>query len=609
VLQTMRSSAKYIFWFIAISFVGGFLLYETSGLFGRSAVTTTTAIASVNGEDISYQTYAAATQQRAQEEEQRLGRGLTLDERSRIDDEVFEQLVSQILLAQEYKRRGIRVSNEEIVEAARYSPPPQFLSAPELQTEGRFDLEKYQRFLASPAARQQGMLYQLENYYRTELPQQKLIDEVAGNVYVTDARLWQIYRDVHDSAQVSFVSFPVSALPDSAVAVSDDEIRRYYDAHKKELERPGRAEVSVLVIPRTITKADSDAVRNRVLALRQEIEGGAKFEDVAKRESADTVSGANGGDLGRGPKGRFVKPFEDAAFALKPGELSQPVLTNFGYHLIKVDDRKGDTVAVRHLLLRIQQSDSAATRTDRLADSLSTATAAAESPAKFDSAAHKLGLTAFKATAVEGSPVVLPNGMVAPSVSAWAFDGAKKGESSQLFDSEDGYFLARLDSVVAGGTPPLDQVRAEVREKVAAEKKLDQLMASARTFAQQAASSTLEQAAQQAGKQVEHSPMFNHFTPVTGLGRATAPIGAAFTLPVGAVSQPVKGADAVVVLRVDKRIESDRAEWEKQKAEQRSQVLQALRQQRIRGFMQSLRQEAKVKDHRKELLQAQRREA
>src|SRR5262245_32913197 len=154
----MQSAAKYIFWFLAITFVGGFLLAETSGLLGRTRVTTTTAVATVNGEDIPYQTWAQVKQQRAQEEEQRIGHALTLDERQRIDDEAFESLVSSILLQQEFKKRGIKVSDEEIVEAARYNPPPQFLQAPELQTEGRFDIEKYQRFISSPAARQQGLL-------------------------------------------------------------------------------------------------------------------------------------------------------------------------------------------------------------------------------------------------------------------------------------------------------------------------------------------------------------------------------------------------------------------------------------------------------------------
>ena len=69
-------------------------------------------------------------------------------------------------------------------------------------------------------------------------------------------------------------------------------------------------------------------------------------------------------------KGRFVPEFENAAYALKVGEISEPVLTPFGYHLIKVDEHKGDTIAIRHILLPITQSDSAATATDRRADEL-----------------------------------------------------------------------------------------------------------------------------------------------------------------------------------------------------------------------------------------------
>src|SRR5688572_28864289 len=237
----MRSAAKYVWIFLIIAFIGGFLLVETSGLLGRAPITTSTVVAEVNGRDIPYTTWANAVQQRVQQEEQQGGRGLTLDDRERLEAEVFEQMVSQILLEQEYERRGIRVTEDEIVAAAQYSPPPQLLQASELQTEGRFDIEKYQRFLRSPAARQQGLLYQMESYYRTEIPRQKLFEQIASDVYITDARLWQAYRDQHDSAQVTYVAFDPATIPDSAVAVTDVELRSYYDANRRELTRTGRA--------------------------------------------------------------------------------------------------------------------------------------------------------------------------------------------------------------------------------------------------------------------------------------------------------------------------------------------------------------------------------
>src|SRR5205085_9698958 len=131
---------------------------------------------------------------------------------------------------------------------------------------------------------------------------------------------------------------------------------------------PGRAILSVLYIPRTITASDTLTARDKAARLRAEIVGGGKFEDVAKRESGDTISGAQGGDLGKGGPGRFVPDFEKAAKALNVGEISQPVQTQFGYHLIRVDSRSGDTLALHHILVRVAPSDSAIALVDKKAD-------------------------------------------------------------------------------------------------------------------------------------------------------------------------------------------------------------------------------------------------
>src|SRR4051794_1171906 len=276
----MRASAKYIWIIIVVLFVGGFLLAQTSGLLGRAPVTTTTAVATVNGEDILATNWYQATQNLEQQESQQKGSTITLDERERLADQAFNQLVSDVLLRQEYKRRGISVTDDEILEAARYSPPPQLMQAPDLQTEGQFDPEKYQRFLRSPLARQQGLLFQLEQYYRQEIPKEKLFDQIATDVYVSEEELWRRWQDSHDTAQVSFVLFEPERISDSAVRVSDDEVRAYYDTHKKQFDRPGRAMVSVIMIPRVISAEDSAAVRARAQAIRARIIGGEKFEDV-----------------------------------------------------------------------------------------------------------------------------------------------------------------------------------------------------------------------------------------------------------------------------------------------------------------------------------------
>ncbi len=602
----MRASAKYIWIIIVVLFVGGFLLAQTSGLLGRAPVTSTTAVASVNGQDILATTWYQATQNLEQQATQASNQSISLDERHRLQDQAYDQLVTDALLAQEYRRRGITVTDDEILQAARFNPPPQLMQSPDLQTDGQFDPAKYQRFLRSPIARQQGLLLQLEQYYRTEIHKEKLFDQIANDVYVSDEQLWRRFQDAHDSAEVSFVAFGPDRISDSAVRVSDDEIRSYYDTHKKLFDRSGRAKVSILTIPRAVTAADSAAVRARAFALRARILGGEKFEDVARAESADSVSAAKGGSLGTGARGRFVAPFETAAYALKPGEISQPVLTQFGYHIIRLDSRKGDTLTLSHVLLRIAQSDSAAARTDRRADSLARMAANADQPSKFDSAARALRIPVLKAEAIEGNSLTV-NGQYIPSVGPWAFEGAKPGETSELFDAEDGYYLARLDSVVPGGTLGLDQAKNDIRTYLVRQKKIEALVPQAANVAKIAAASSLEQAAKVTNLQVVKTKAFTRVTGVPELAQAPEAVGAAFTLPVGVVSAPIKASGAVVVERVDNRAPASRAAFETQKEGLRQQAMAQLRQERVRDFLTNLKAVAKIDDRRKSVEASARR--
>lgn len=467
----MRGLAKYIWVLVALFFVGGFLLYETSGLIGRTQVTPTTAVAVVNGHEIMYRDYMSRVQSQIQQQQQQGGQALTEDDQRRIENSVFDQMVSDVLLNDEYRRRGIVVTDDEVREFARYAPPPWITSAPELQTNGQFDMQKYQRLLASPQAREGGLLLQLEDYYRSEIPREKLFDEISSGVYVTDAELWRAWRDQHDSAQVSYVGFVPS--PDAAAGknISDNDLRSYFDQHKSEFEGPGRARLSVVMLPRVVTAADTAAAKRLTDSLRTVIVSGkAKFEDVAKSQSADSASAVNGGDLGKGGKGRFVPEFEKAAYALPVGEVSQPVLSPFGFHLIRVDSKKGDTISVRHILIRITPSDTETTRIDREADAISKEAAQSEQGSKLDSVAKQYHLPIYHIDAFENQPATLDTRTI-PSVSAWAFGGtAKPGETSDLYDDDNGYYLARLDSLHAGGEPTFESVKNEVRARVAAQR-------------------------------------------------------------------------------------------------------------------------------------------
>lgn len=596
----MRGVAKYIWIFIFFAFVGGFLLADMSGLLGVGGVTPSTTVAEVNGEDIPYLAWESLTRQLVQQQEQQGGRSISFDERARLEQQAFDQLVTDALLRQEYERRGIGVTDEEIIAAAQFSPPPQFYSAPELQTDGRFDPDKYQRFLSSPVARQQGLLLQLESYYRSEIPRTKLFSQVATQQWLSDDELWRQYRDERDSAQVSFVAFRPTPDRIQATEVSDREAQDYYQRYSGRWDRPGRAVVSLVAISRVPSAADTAATVARLRELRREITSGeSSFADVARRESQDSASAAEGGDLGRGPRGRFVTAFEEAAFALRVNQISEPVRTSFGWHLIQVTERRADTLALRHILLRVQQGDSAATASDRQADRLAGIAAGSLDPNSFDEAAAELGLLVTQVPVVENQATVLA-GRPVRGVMGWAFSGTRVGEVSDILDDENGYYLARLDSLMPGGEQPFERVKSDIVQALKERKAADALVPQAEAFEREARQTSLEQAAAVAEVTVDETRPFNRLGFVQGLGVSNEAIGAAFGLPLDRPTM-VKTLDAVYVMRVDSRTAADSATFEENKAGLRASRLDALREERVRIFLDDLRREADIVDRRRQV--------
>jgi peptidyl-prolyl cis-trans isomerase C len=131
--------------------------------------------------------------------------------------------------------------------------------------------------------------------------------------------------------------------------IDDAELHKYYDAHANEFEQVKARHILIRAkgSPLPVKPGQKDLTEEEALAkvqdLRKQIAGGKDFAAVAKEESDDTGSGANGGDLGFFHRNQMVPAFETAAWALKPGELSEPVKTPFGYHLIKVEAHETKT--------------------------------------------------------------------------------------------------------------------------------------------------------------------------------------------------------------------------------------------------------------------------
>jgi parvulin-like peptidyl-prolyl isomerase len=517
-----------------------------------------------------------------------------------------EQLTRDVLIEHETRRLGITVTDQEIRDAAQTSPPPEVYQVAEFQTNGQFDPNKWRRFLQSGSS--PDFLLQLEARYRQQIPQVKLLQYVTADLYVSDAKLWRAYRDQHDSATIASLPIGPEQIPDSEVTPSDDDLARYYRAHEQDFKRPAAAWLSFVAVPRQPNATDTAAALARTTALRAEAAASlTKFADVARRESSDTGTGRQGGDLGwiKRNQAGFDTEFLAGLRRLGVGQVSAPVRSSFGYHLIRVDSARGDSVRVRHILVPIELAGAHRDSVESRADSLDRFAAERDSGWLLDSAAQRLGLPVGRAPKlIDGDRMVLGR-YVIPDVSVWAFERAP-GQTSPVIEGEVAYYVFRVDSATPAGITPLAEVRDQVIYQARLQKKAGLWRARAEQIAEQLKSSpTLQAGAAALGFRVDRFGPFSRLRPPPALQLEPRVIGAAFGLRVGQRSGVISGEHRAYIIELLARTSADSAAWVAQRDAQRESLLQAARQARVEQYLQALRQRAKVVDRRQEIFRAQ----
>jgi peptidyl-prolyl cis-trans isomerase D len=599
-MQAFRNAAKPLMVVVALTFFA-WLVVDLSGITGNTGLLTKTAVGKVNGQSIDSRTYQMAVQQTVDQRQRQSPGALGLEDQQDIRDQVWEQFVQSTVLQAEYKRRGITVSDDEIVDALRTSPPPEFQKIPEFQTDSQFDLAKYQRWLTSSVAQQ--YLPSLEAQYREQIERAKLLRVVTADIYLSDAALWEQYRDEHEQVKIGLAAIVArNIVPDSAVSVSEPEIAAYYKAHLNDFDRPATAYLSFVALPRLTTAADTAAARARVDSVRAEIAGGAPFADVARRESSDSVSAAQGGDLGEWTKGSMDPAFDSAAFKLPLNTLSQPVLSQFGFHLIEVTSRKGDKAKGRHILIPIEVSGAHRDQLDAQADSLEKLGAEKSDPAALDTVARALHLPIGKTAPVQQGTKVQVGNLVVPDAGVWAFD-AKRGQTSPVIETSIAFYVFRLDSLQAAGVPPLARVHDLVASQVRSEKKLARGREVAKTYYKRVeAGGTLAAVADSMKLPYKEFGPFSRVNPPLDDPMV---VGTAFGLDVGRHSGLIDTKQGIYVLKVLEHTKADSAAFTKDLDSYRARMIQLARQDRVRNYLEALRKSAKVVDDRKKVLQQQ----
>lgn len=598
-MRQMREATKPIMLFTAAAFVA-LMVFEwgmditgrSSGQFGE--------IGRVNGQAVTYDAYMASYRNLYDQVQGSQEEPITSQQNKEIEDAAFDEVVNQLLIRQELDRRGILVTDEEIRQAAQFSPPgdlrPQFTD-----DNGRFDAQAYQTWLASLPQEQ---LLLLEAYYRDVIPRGKLLRQVSSGIYLTDAELWQQWKDRNEQVEVRYVPMnPATRYEDDSFDVPQDDIRAYYEANTEEFAIPARATVKVAVLSKAPLPSDSVASEELAHELRRQIvEDGEDFAELARLESSDQGTAKNGGELGVFPKGQMVAAFDSAVFSTRPGRVTQPIRTAFGFHIIEVQERWGrDSAQARHILVPFSRTDSSEiallTHADSLEDMGETM--------PLDEAAPNLGLEATEVQITEDFPFVAGAGQIPEGID-WALNEAEAGHVSPVFENAQAFYALELVVAEPAGTLPLDDAAAAIESTLRFDLKMERAREEAQQVVDRAGGGeAMVNVADDMGLEVRPAGPFTRVDFVPGMGRQNAAIGAAFGLDAGEVSDVVSTPANVFVIEKLDHIPADSTAWLEQKDQQRAAQTSGLQQQRLQEWIAALREAADIVDRRDEVLQPQ----
>ncbi len=197
--------------------------------------------------------------------------------------------------------------------------------------------------------------YQIKSLVEKFGSEKNLEDAFGGTL----AKLKETYRkQIRDKIKIDKVK--EEKFGTGGIAVTRPEVRKFYEEFKDSLPPvPTTYELYQIVRIPKLTEEAKKIAYDKAKQILDSVKMGIDFSDLARRNSDDSASAVLGGDLGKAKRGTFVKPFEDAAFLLKPGEVSDIVETEFGYHIIKMIEKSGDNIRVQHILVKYPHSESA----------------------------------------------------------------------------------------------------------------------------------------------------------------------------------------------------------------------------------------------------------
>jgi peptidyl-prolyl cis-trans isomerase D len=625
-LDRMRRHRGWLKWSLALVVLAFIFLYVPDFLDNPNAgAAPFDVLASVDGREITAGEFQRIYRQQIDSYRRAYGANLNdnLLRQMGIDQRILQQLIDEEASLAEAERLGIEATDGEL--RAR------ILSLPSFQENGKFIGDvRYKQILQMqrPPIRPD----QFEDSLRRDLVVTKLRTALTDWITVTDADTDAEFHRRNEKVKLEIVSFgadkfrqgitatdaEVAAhfeankdtyrLPEkrkikyllidaqalrARVTVTPQEIQDFYRDNEQQYSTPGQIKASHILLKTGEGKKEED-VRKRAEALLAKVTSGGDFAELAKASSEDDSNKDKGGDLGFFGKGSMVPEFEQAAFALEPGQVSDLVKTSYGFHIIKLTEKQPEAkksidevrTQIEDQLKWQRAQEQAQQLADRIAPEI-------DDPSDLDRAAKANNLVVAESGFFDRNEPISGLGF-APEASAEAFE-MKVNDTRGPIRAQSGFAFIALVGTQEARVSKLDEVKDRVRNDVIQKKAVDAAKQKAASLAASLKAGDFAKAAKAAGLEVKPTELVARGATLPDVGQSDAVDAAVFALPAGAVTDPIQTDNAIVVARVVEKKEVTPAEVASGRATMRTELLNERRGRFFASYMTKAKQRMNIR--------------
>jgi peptidyl-prolyl cis-trans isomerase D len=600
-MQILRENTKIIIWIIVIAFVATIVFawgMDFSGRGGRGGIPQN-AVGKVNGIEIPLASFSRAVDQMVENERAKNPEKETSEsDYKQARQQIWNETVADLIQKSQVEKKGIHLSDPELVDFIRRYPPEEVQQASDFQTNGKFDYQKYVSAMSDQ--RYANLWAQVEMMMRGRLTNFKLLEYVGSMVRVSDAEMQDKYLRDNERIRVDYALVPLSSIDANSISINRTQIEAYYNSHLDEFKTGELAYYTVIKAIKTPSAADDGRAQEEIKAIKAQLDQGADFAKVALEKSQDPSGRNNGGDIGWFSRGQMVEPFDSIAFAMKDSTISAPLKTQFGYHIIyrkghRVTDGK-DEVNAAHILIKVSPSqetiDDLKQRMQSFHDEVNTSN-------------YTSLLAQYQVT--EDTQRKLPhNGSIVgigrdADLEKFLFE-SKSNTFSDVYDRTDAFYVFRADRIAPPGTASLDDVASVIERNLKSEEQKKMAYARAeQIYNAVMGGATLADAAKSQGLASTETEFFARSGKLPVIGQDATFFGTAFSLSqANRYSKPVITQAGATVIEFKEKLVASLDGFSAQRDTLRSQELLAQQNTYWDKWFNTVRETSKIEDFRKE---------